>query len=212
MNKIDRNAYSAMLTAELTIACTAGNPPANESALRKIYTGSLSRQVKSGSLDKKSYRYLVRILMPKETGFLTRWKSYLNRYQQITSVEKVLASKSDLERLEIALNSINEQYKTLIKFDIEDQQTFEGEEQNAVAQHGFIGLTASQRDFIDEDGHFTDLVYLSAYAPSHELGNRFMSQLQLHGFSLYAPDTQIKRQAVGHIALIGKRMESKKAA
>jgi hypothetical protein len=212
MHPQDYELFSAMQTVELGKRLVRRKQVRFDAEEAKLTTKSMSNLVESKSLSKKTYRYYLKIMKPGDAGFTQRWHSFLSRYTEVFLVSTALANKSDLERLELALEHVCTQYGAITKVGISNTEHFSDDESEAVAKQGFLALAKSELEHVDDDGFFTDLVSLSCYAPNEKAGMNFMRTLQTYGFLMYEPDTDVKPKKVGFIALLGDKFKYKKAA
>lgn len=195
--------FSAMLSAEIAKHIHYPKGFRHSTEASKFFTQFMSKLHKTGSINKKVYKYYISSLAPKANNFLGRWALRLQRYQEIVAVSKEVANKTDLERIKLALKALSDKHNMVAKTQISDTEKFTELEAPKVADNGFIALTSSQ-----EEEHLQgedNLVLLSCYTPTKESGLRMLRMLQTYGFSLYEPETSFQPKQVGQIALIVDR-------
>lgn len=204
MSPIDTEAFSVMVTVELSRLFAGIHKFRHDGEATAFYTKAMTRLLKSGSLSKKTHRYFLKSLAPAQPGFERRWHLRLDRYSEIRRAEKILSGKTDLERLKLSLATVSEGLGVVTKVGVGDQVAFAKDEQLKVKENGFLALTQKELDgSFTEDGAIKNIAYLSVYSPAFEKGLRILRTLQTFGFSLHKDKTDLPVKRVGFIALIG---------
>ena len=213
MHPKDVELFSALQTVEISRYMTRRETRVIDSSHEsKWITQKMKSLRDKGSLSKCGFRYYQKTLKPSESGFYRRWRQYLGRYTEVFITTKLLADKTDKQRLDLLLSHLTDHFKLVTKTGISDNQTFEGDEQNSVARYGFVGLTKTQESMIGEDGNFTDLVTLSCFCKSEAMLMNIGRTIQTYGFLIYEPETHFNVGKVGFVALLGNNFKQKELA
>lgn len=213
MHPQDAELFSVMQTAEISKQLTRRKPARFDSEESKWVSQFMSRMVKSNRISKKTFKYYTKIMTPGKTGFSSRWYSYLERYTEVFTVSSRLQGKTDVQRLGLCLDFLEQRHGFVTKIGISDTESFSQSDGERVAASGFVGVSETEmNEYVNGDGFITDLLRVSCFVPAARQRLLLLRALQTFGFLLYEPETNIKPGEVGFVALIGQPEDKRKKA
>jgi hypothetical protein len=159
----------------------------NEKSFAQYILSEVRNLAKRESLSKSAKNYIFKHLNPAQVqGFSMRWHRFYQTVSLFHNMKKQLADKTDLQRLQLALNMLYER-GFAVGFDTPTEMAFEGEDYERMQGKGIVMFpTCVVRQAAD--GNYNHLISLYYIAQSSESLSDLTYTLQMHGFNIYVGD------------------------